>query len=362
MKIQINARFLTQPVTGVQRYAVHLVKALDDLLDRGLIDPKRFLFVLLAPREIRYALPLKHIPLKRVGHLSGHLWEQFELPFYARGGLLLNLCNAAPLFKRNQIVTIHDASVFATPNAYSYFFRTWYKILLTVLGKTARKIMTDSSFSKTELIRYAGMDDRKIEVIALGAEHVFSTNTDETILKRHEIGRKPFVLAVGSMNPNKNFDGIVRAIERLGDAPFDIVIAGGVNPRVFGSARPVLPAAVKHLGYVNDGELRTLYEHASCFVYPSLYEGFGLPPLEAMACGCPVIVSRSASLPEVCGDAAVYCDPDDPKDIAEKITMLMNDSTLREKLRGKGMERARQFRWDRCARETAALMVQSQSK
>lgn len=110
------------------------------------------------------------------------------------------------------------------------------------------------------------------------------------------------------------------------------------------------------MGYVSDAELRALYEHAACFVYPSFYEGFGLPPLEAMACGCPVIVSNAASLPEVCGDAALYCNPCSPEDIAEKISLLMADPRLREDLRQKGLERAKQFTWEKCARETFAII------
>ena len=117
-----------------------------------------------------------------------------------------------------------------------------------------------------------------------------------------------------------------------------------------------LPDFVRHLGYVSDGDLKALYEAAACFVYPSFYEGFGLPPLEAMACGCPVIVSRAASLPEVCGDAALYCDPTDPRDIAKQMSDLVFDDILRARLRERGLQRAQQFSWEKCARETWAVI------
>lgn len=352
MKIYINARFLTQSITGVQRYAVELIKALDALIDEGKIDSKRYSFCLLAPRDVKYELKLKHIPLRRVGYLGGHLWEQIELPFYARGGLLMSLCNASPLFKSKQIVTIHDAAVFEMPKSYSAAFRTWYKILLPCLAKVGRKIITVSEFSKKELVRYLNVDESKIEVIYLGKEHLLSIDSDEAILKRNGIGDKPFVLAVSSMSYNKNFQSVVRAIELLGKVDFDIVIVGGINPKVFGQSEIPLPASVKYLGYVTDAELKALYMKAGCFIYPSFYEGFGLPPLEAMSCGCPVIVSNTASLPEVCGDAALYCDPHSPEDIADKVRLVMNDEVLRETLRHKGLERTKRFSWERCALET----------
>lgn len=355
-KCIINARFLTQPITGVQRYAIELLKSLDNLIDRGEIDAKQCSFMLLAPQEIKYELNLKNIPVKTVGKLQGHLWEQLELPFYARKHLLLNLCNTGSLLKSNQIVTIHDAAVFAVPQTYSLIFRTWYKLLLTGLGKISKKIITDSSFSKKELMYFCKMGAIKLKVILLGSEHILSIPIAEDILQKNGIGNKPFLLAVSSMNPNKNFHSIVRAIELLGDVGFDIVIAGGTNPKIFSQSELFFSERVRHLGYVSDEELRTLYEHAACFIYPSFYEGFGLPPLEAMACGCPVIVSNAASLPEVCGEAALYCDPHDPTDIADKIRQLMDDADLREMLQEKGLERAKQFTWDKCARETFAVI------
>lgn len=353
-QIFINARFLTQSITGVQRYAVEFVKSLDKLIDSGVIDGKQYSFVMLAPREIKYELNLQHIPLILSGRLKGHLWEQLELPFYTKDRLLVNLCNAGPLIKSRQTVTIHDAAVFGFPQAYSLAFRAWYKVLLTGLGKVSKKIFTDSVFSKKELIKYCHISEHKIQVVPLGKEHIFTAEPDRAVYCRYNLTNGRYVIAVSSMSPNKNFHSIVQAIELLGDSGYDIVIAGGVNPKVFSRSPAPFPESVKHVGYVSDGELRALYEHAACFVYPSFYEGFGLPPLEAMACGCPVIVSKTASLPEVCGDAVLYCDPDNPEDIADKIKQLMNDETLRETLRQKGLARASLFTWEKCTRDTFA--------
>lgn len=355
-KVTINARFLTQKVTGVQRYAIELMKALDDLISKKDPATKDYSFALLCPPGRRQELGLKNIPIKQVGRFSGHLWEQFELPFYSRGGLLINLCNAAPLIRRNQMVTVHDAAVFANPENFSFLFRTWYRVLLKGLSRVAKRIITVSLFSESELLRWCGTPESKLRVTHEGKEHALAVPADDAILRKHDLERKPFVLAVSSASPNKNFRAVIRSLELLGGVDFDVVIAGGANPKVFGASAGSLPASVKQVGYVSDGELRALYEHAACFVYPSFYEGFGLPPLEAMACGCPVIVSDAASMPEICGDAALYCDPLDPVDIAGKIRKLIDDTELRKRLRQRGLRRAASFSWSECARETLSVI------
>lgn len=355
-KIFINARFLTKSVTGVERYALELVKALDFLIDAGKINPKMFRFILIAPKETRYELELKHLLIRHIGHLNGHLWEQLELPFYTRGELLISLCNTGPLLKRCQVATIHDAATFSCPQAYSLAFRIFYQLLLTGLGVTSKKVLTVSLFSQKELIDHCRISKGKLQVIYEGKEHALAAKPDYSILREHNLLNKVFVLAVGSINPNKNFRSIALAVKLLGNINFELVIAGSTNPKVFSKLPAPLPNDVKHLGYVSDGELRALYEHATCFIYPSFYEGFGLPPLEAMACGCPVIVSNTASLPEVCGEAAIYCDPEDPEDIAEKIRHLLSNEALQKELQQKGLERAKQFTWERCAMETFAAI------
>jgi glycosyltransferase involved in cell wall biosynthesis len=353
--IYINARFLTQSITGVQRYAIELVKAIDLLLDRGEMNMRELKFTLLSPPDPINQLNLKHIQVKKVGYLKGHLWEQLELPFYAKNGLLLNLCNTAPILKKNQITTIHDASVYAVPQTYSFLFRAWYKLLFRIADKVSKQIITDSDFSRKELIQYCKINPSKIHTIYLGKEHIHDNNVDLEYLSKIRTD-KPFVLAVSSMSPNKNFRSILLAVEMMGVVDFDIVIAGGTNPKIFSSSNQMDLGNYNYLGYVNDSQLRTLYENADCFIYPSYYEGFGLPPLEAMASGCPVIASNTASLPEVCGDAVLYCDPHNPKHIAEKIHQMMSDPDLRMNLRTKGLEQAKQFSWEKCSGEMIALI------
>lgn len=361
-QIFINGRFLTQNVTGVQRYAIELVKAIDVLMDSRVLDKNQVTFTLLAPNGHINELALSNISIKQVGFLSGHLWEQLELPIHARGHLLLNLCNTGPIVKREQVVTICDASVFAYPKAYSKPFRVWYQLLLPVLGRTSTAIITISEFSKTELIRFCKMVPEKIFPILLGVEQASDKGTDATFLDSHGLKGCRYVLAVSSMNPNKNFAGLAKAFELLGNVDYKVVIVGGTNTRVFGGDAIHLPEFVIQTGYVSDDELQVLYKHATCFVYPSFYEGFGLPPLEAMSWGCPVIVSEAASLPEVCGEAAIYCDPHSPADIARNIERLMGDELLRCALSKKGVERAKQFTWEKCARQTCNLLEKVMSK
>ena len=350
--VYINGRFLSQRTTGVQRYAVELVRALDALLVTK--ESSRRGFILLIPPGASSLPTLHHVESRTVGSLRGQAWEQLELPRYARGGVCLNLCNTAPLLGSSMLVAIHDAGVFAVPDTYSRPFKLWYQFLHPRLGRSAAVIITVSEFSRREIERYAGIPLDKITVIPNGGEHILSVHPDGDILTRLGLTQR-YILAVSSQSPHKNVQGLLAALQHLQRRDFELVLAGGSNPKIFRRAEAEQGAATL-AGYVSDAELRTLYEHAECFVYPSLYEGFGLPPLEAMTCGCPVVVSRAASLPEVCGDAAVYCDPRDPRDIATAITMVLEDPALQDDLRRRGKERAAQYTWGRAARSLLGLL------
>jgi glycosyltransferase involved in cell wall biosynthesis len=348
MHICINGRFLTQPITGVQRFAEEVVKALDLLIAGGEIRPPGKVSVL-APANVLRVPKFTAIEMSIRGQLKGHAWEQLELPWLAGGALIVNLCQVAPALRRRQLVVMHDASVYAVPWAFSRKFRAWYRVLMPLIARRSEKLATVSRFSRMELARYIKVAAERFAVIDESGDHILSAAPDRSVLTRHGLTARKFVLAVSSLNPNKNFAGLVQAFEFLSDGDFDIVVAGGSAPRVFGSALN-LPASVKHIGYVSDGELRALYEAAACFVYPSFYEGFGLPPLEAMRCGCPVIASHAASMPEICAGGALYCDPHSPQDIADKISGLMGNTGLQDELRSKGLARAAEFSWERCAR------------
>lgn len=345
MKIYINGRFLSQPFSGVQRYSLQLVTALDELLAERSPARDGHSIELLYPPDARPPEGLRRIEARQVGKRQGQAWEQLELPRHGWGGLLLCFGNTAPLTKRRQIVTIHDVASFVIPEAFSPAFRRWYRFLMPTLGRIARRILTVSHFSAGELSRLAGIPRGKIRVIYNSAEHMHAVQPDYGVLERAGIGERPFVLAVGNRAPHKNFKAVLEAQVLLGETDYDFVHVGDANPRVFGFAEEHVASRAICVGRVSDGELRALYERAACFIFPSVYEGFGLPPLEAMTCGCPVIAARSASIPEVCGEAAVYFDPHDYPALAAQIRELMGDLELRAELARKGAERAKQFSW-----------------
>ncbi|MEM9137932.1 MAG: glycosyltransferase family 1 protein, partial [Cyanobacteria bacterium P01_F01_bin.42] len=186
-----------------------------------------------------------------------------------------------------------------------------------------------------------------------GREHMDAIAPDASVLEKPELKNRPYVLAVSSLSPHKNFGAVVRALDHLRDLPdLAVVIIGGGNQQVFAETNLADNSQVIRPGYVTDAQLKALYQNALGFIHASLYEGFGLTPLEAMTCGCPVIVSRAAAIPEVCGEAALYFDPQDPQDIARQVRQMVTDSSLRESLRHKAIAQAQKFSWRTCALET----------
>jgi glycosyltransferase involved in cell wall biosynthesis len=360
IRVAVNGRFLGQRITGVQRHARELLRAMDALVTSTPAIGARFSLSVLTPRGISPTLPLSSIPIRQVGSLRGQLWEQLELARHAVGVTLLNLCNTAPLASRSMVATIHDVSVYAVPEAYSTPFRMWYRFMLPRLGRRARRIVTVSNFSRRELERYIGVSSTDITVISGSGEHILAQPADFRILERMSLRSRGYVVAVGSHSPHKNLAGVAEAARQLGAQGIDTVISGGTNTEVFGSHPVAEHPHLRFAGYVSDAELRALYEHAACLLYPSFYEGFGLPPLEAMSCCCPVVAARAASLPEACGDAAVYCDPADFSDIARAVQSVVGDSAMQEELRRRGVERARRFTWAGAATAMFNLLDQLQ--
>jgi glycosyltransferase involved in cell wall biosynthesis len=306
----------------------------------------KWTFTLLLPPDTGSKAPAyKKIRVEEIGRNGGALWEQVDLPWHTRGKLLLSLCNAAPILKRKQAVVIHDAAPARVPESYSRGFRLWYRLLMPWLGRMAQQILTVSEFSRRELSLAYAIPAVKISVLPESGEHILRMQADDAVLDRMSLRHRPYVLGVSSMSPHKNFTTLIRAVELLeGDCGFDVVIAGGANPRIFAAAK--LPAFVKYAGYVTDEELRALYEHAACFVFPSYYEGFGLPAAEAMALGCPVIAANAASIPEVCGDAAIYFDSRRPDELANILRTLIPDSSRLQLLglRSKAQSATQQWR------------------
>ena len=352
--ILINGRFLDQPETGVQRYSREVLRAMDNLLASGWIDREGYRLVCLAPHSARNLPDWKWIQMETVGRRTGNLWEQLDLPWAARGRLCFSPANVGPYFLPGQVVTIHDVSVFAVPQAYSLPFRWKHRILFRRLGQTARTILTVSEFSKRELVRWCGIPAGKIRVIPEGREHILRAPADSTVFERLRIGVKPYFLCVGSNSPHKNFGVVLEAMARLERKDFEVIIAGGDFGRIFQTQTHVLPENARRVGYLQDAELRALYQRAAGFIFPSLYEGFGLPPLEAMTCGCPVLCSNASSLPEVGGDAVRYFDPTDAGELARQMEQLAATPGLQAELREKGARQAELFSWQKAAQATWA--------
>ncbi len=349
MEIFINSRYLTQKVTGVQRYAIEISKQLKKL--RPEIE-----FV--APKNIIHKGLAEDLNVKIIGKHTGHLWEQYDLPKYLKkeeGPLLLNSANTAPLFYKKQIITIFDLSFLRNPRWFSKKFYVYYKLLIPKLIKKSMRIITISEFSKKEIVDLLNTPENKIRVIHCGVSEDIITLSGTELHNRYG----QYVLAVSSLDPRKNFKNLIHAFNKLNLKDTKLIIAGS-RSEVF--ANHELKNLIKEnsnvllTGYLSDNELSGLYKNATLFVYPSLYEGFGLPPLEAMACGCPVVVSNAASLPEVCGDAAYYVDPYDIDDIAKGIYEVLTDDKLQQELRQKGLERVKLFNWKESAEKLLSVI------
>ena len=346
--LYINGRYLSQVVTGVQRYAHEVVAAWDADLAGGLIDPKRYAIEVIAPRDVLALPDYKCIRVSR-SRTNGRFWEQVELPLRTKGGLLFSPYAAAPVFKFRHAVTIHDAGVRATPQQYSRLFRTYYTVVYKLLGIGCRRIFTVSQFSKDELGRYFSIPAHKVSVVPPGCDYLAGVTPDSRILQKFNLRPKQFILGVSSRSPIKNFNGLASAWRLLAQKDIPLAIAGKASERIFAHSDSAPQQEVKWLGYVSDQELRALYENAALFVYPSFYEGFGLPPMEAMSCGCPVLVARSSALPETCGDGALYCDPSSACEIAEKMAYVLNHPEVSKDLQRRGPQRAQEFTMDKTA-------------
>lgn len=340
-KIYINGRFLTQNITGVQRYAIEIVKALDKYLSDNNLSNK-YKFEIICPKNIKQKLNLKNIEIKKIGSLKGHLWEQIELPLYVKNKFLFNFCNCAPLVKKNQIVTIHDVAVCAVPYAYSKTFRIWYKFMYKILTSRLKKIFTVSEFSKKELNKYFNIPLDRVEVTYNGIDHMKNIKPNEKIFSKFSIEKNNYVLAVSSLNPSKNFKLILETAKNLPEINF--VIAGGANSNIFKEQGLEITSNVKFIGYVKDEELVALYKYASCFVYPSIYEGFGIPPLEAMYFGCPVILSDIAVFREIYMDAVLYCDVKDSNILKEQVLLIVKNKKKNILIKYRSI--LLKYRWD----------------
>ena len=321
--VAINARAAVRDqIGGVERLAREMVERLPRL------NPQRY-------RAIK--------PPQRLAHKAGHAWEQAALPLLARDAqLIYSPANLAPLASRRNVVVIHDVAALRHPEWYSTAYVRYQRTLLPRLAKRARLVITVSEFSKKELVDVLGADPGRIAVVPNGVDERFKPQA-------RTIGERPYVLVVGTRIARKNVGALAESAQRLSALGVDLVHAG--SGRAYMRAESEAP--VRELGYVPDEDMPKLYANALALAMPSLYEGFGLPCLEAMACGTPVVASNKAALPETTGGAAMLADPDD---FAQALEKVVTDEGHRQGLSRRGIERARPFTWERTAALTDAAI------
>ncbi len=349
--IVINARFLTQETRGVQRFAEQVC------LELG---ATRNDLTFVAPSDIRMHASAERLQVRCIGRNNGQLWEQLDLPLWlARNGHppLVSLCNTAPLIYSNQIAAHHDITYVRHPESYSRAFRGFYKGLTPLLLRRIKALITVSDFSRKEIARYYGYPSERICVVPNAVATTFRPRA------RGESGNggKPYLLAVSSPNAHKNFARMVAAflsLEGFDDVELHIV---GDSHSVFSGAQNSTDSdhRVRLLGRIDDEQLVREYQGAMAFVFPSLYEGFGIPPLEAQACGCPVIAARAASIPEVLGESVLYFEPLSVEDMARCMRHVLQDARLRDDLRTLGLGNVERYSWKRSAHIVSQLIDQA---
>jgi glycosyltransferase involved in cell wall biosynthesis len=345
----INGRFATQPMTGVQRYAFEVVTALDKLLRDNRDAAERLAMRLIVPSAARAVPSLANIDVRQASFGTGHAFDQLVMPIHGIGAGMLSLGNLGPVASRRHIVCIHDANTFIMPDSYSRSFGLAYRTLLPLIGGRASRVATVSSFSASMLTKYGVCSQEKLFIAPNGHEHVLRWDAKRAQLPAFRRPDRPFVLLLGSRAKHKNVDVILNQAQALEEAGIDIVVTGGSFGIFSSHERGAQRSNVHQLGFVGDDELAALYGAALCLVFPSKTEGFGIPPLEAMTLGCPVISSNAASLVEVGGDAVLYVDPDDEAGWRQAIVGLAGNNGLRHELISRARSRINAFTWMRSA-------------
>ncbi len=339
--IVINTRCLSNySLTGVQRYTKEIVNRLPNSFIK-LIKPKHY-----------------------VDGIAAHLWEQVYLPKKIGRDLLWSPSNTGPLLVSNQVLTICDVAPLDHPEWFTKKFSSWYKFFIPKLAKRVKQVITISNYSKFRIMETCGISDLKIAVTYLGVSDSFRPMPNDAIeytRKKLGIPSPYYIVALGSVEPRKNLCNLLKAWQIIRpkiSKDIWLVIAGVKGKSlVFDTVNfDKLPSNVYKTGYVSDSYLPALYSGAMLTTYLSFYEGFGLPPLEAMACGTAVLTSNTTSLPEVIGNSGLMVDPNNPEKISEALLALITNSSYREELGSKGRERAKQFNWDITTKQTLKIL------
>ncbi len=333
----INGDFLSLHPAGVPRYAREVTRALDRLFDEGHPLTRGLECDLVASRapgddDVLRCLPIRVVPEYNRPRLP-QVWVQLQLPRHVPGGLL-SFCNLAPVSIRRQIVCIHDLQTRLVPASYGLGFRLAHRLILPMLGRRAAAITTVSHRSADDIARLQVAAAAKVTVTGNGCDHALRWQPDR--VTQPVGGTRPYVFCIGRTMLHKNLDLLLRLAAPLDAIGIDLVMAGEVTAEDI-AARGYSSATNLHrVGAISDDELAAALNGALCFAFPSRSEGFGLPAVEAMALGCPVISSPAPSLPEVCGDAALYAGVDDVPAWIATIDSLRSNTVLRQDLIARG--------------------------
>lgn len=356
----INGDFTTLRPTGVARYAREVTLALDALISEGHPLGRDLEIDLVVPRPLSEPLSLDAISVRVVPEFNRprlpQFWVQAQLPWHVPGGLL-SFCNLAPVVLRRQIACIHDMHTRLMPSSYARGFRWAHRLILPALGRRAARITTVSQLSRSHLVDFGIAPQQNIVVTYNGSDHAKRWDAARSSLVVDR-GR-PYVLCLGRRDQEyKNMGLLARLAPLLDGMGLDLWMPGDVDETTVLRYVPEMPGNIILPGRIGDDDFKKALEGALCFLFPSRIEGFGLPAVEAMASGCPVVASTSPCLPEICGDSALYADPDDVQSWAEAIRLLMLAPDLRQRLVTKGHARASSYSWRWIAWKYLELMVQ----
>jgi glycosyltransferase involved in cell wall biosynthesis len=378
MRVGIDYTAAVRQSAGIGRYTRNLVGALIELDDQvqftllvaglGISDVSSAVAQLTTVSNVR----LVNLPL--TDRQLAVLWHRLRLPLWAElacGSLDVFYSPdfaLPPLLRARSVLTVHDLSFMRLPECSESSLRAY---LMRAVPKSVRRadvVLADSKSTRNDVIELLGTDPQRVKVVYPGVEARFRPVEDLHVLasvrQRYSLPRR-FVLGLGTLQPRKNFRRLIDAYQlcrntACGDV--ELVISGRegwlYQPIFERVAELGLEKQVHFTGHVDDGDLPALYSLAELFVFPSLYEGFGLPPLEAMACGTPVVTSSGSSLCEVVGDSALLIDPTDVKGLAQAMSRVMSDQQLRAQLIEQGLRRARRFTWRRAAEELFTILEQ----
>jgi len=359
---------------GIGRYVRELVNSLLAQTNSS-IDYRLFVagaFPSDLPRLVNSRSAWKTTPITPIW--LARLWHRLHFPlpietFLGRVDLYHATDFVLPptLSRTRTLLTVHDLSFVRVPESASPSLKVYLDHVVPLSARKADYILADSQATKDDLIDIYGLSEQKISVLLSGVNQSFNRVEDVvgllTIRKKYKIGNEPYIFTVGTVQPRKNYARLIESLAQLRSKGYDlqVVIAGGKgwleDPIYETMNRTRMKDHVRFIGFADESDLPSLYSGAICFAFPSLYEGFGLPILEAMRCGTPVITSNISSLPEVAGNAALTINPYDIDELTDALEKIISDSVLRDTLIKKGYERVQQFTWESSAQKLVNIYM-----